>query len=148
MYLYVHIFFVCITSTAVRTYIITLVFLSLTFLFCIILVYDVCCCVTCMYDIIHTMSFFLLFQENAVKSEGKKRAADASKKAEQSGEVQVTSKPPQQIDEITNRPAKRSKGGGGAAGAEDDLEMVGTTGTAKLPHNRFACTEVGNEFSS
>lgn len=87
--------------------------------------------------------YFLLFQENAVKSEGKKRAADASKKAELSGDVQVTSKPPQQIDEITNRPAKRSKGGG--AGAEDDLEMVGTTGTAKLPHNRFACTEVSDE---
>lgn len=75
-------------------------------------------------------------QEKTVKSEGVKRAADASKKAEQNGEVMVTSKPATKIDEITNRPAKRSKGG------EDDLQMVGTTGTAKLPHNRFACTEV------
>ena len=42
-------------------------------------------------------------------------------------------------EEVASRPAKRSKGGGG----EEDMEVVGTTGTAKLPHNRFACTEVG-----
>lgn len=47
------------------------------------------------------------------------------------------------MEEIS-RPAKRNKGPGGGSGGgdDDDLEMVGTTGTAKLPHNRFACTEV------
>lgn len=84
-----------------------------------------------------------------MKSEGIKRAAEVSKKAQQSGEVMVTSKPSDNIDEVISRPAKRSKGSGGTGGsssssqeAEEDLELVGTTGTAKLPHNRFACTEV------
>ncbi|CAN0211457.1 unnamed protein product, partial [Ectocarpus sp. 12 AP-2014] len=82
-----------------------------------------------------------------VKNEGLKRAAEASAKAQQSGEVQVTDKPPEMInEEVASRPAKRSRGGD-----EEDMEVVGTTGTAKLPHNRFACTELkfeGPEGSS
>eukprot|EP00752_Nemacystus_decipiens_P018364 g16475.t1 len=77
-----------------------------------------------------------------VKSEGMKKAAEASKKAEQSGEVVVTSKPAEDInlDAEPAPPAKRAKGPGGAAD-DDDLAVMGTIGTKKLPHNRFACTE-------
>ena len=83
-------------------------------------------------------------KKKEVKSEGMKRAAEASKKAEQSGDVLVTSKPTEDInlDSDAGRPAKRSKGGPGGAADDEDLAVVGTTGTKKLPHNRFACTEV------
>ncbi|CAB1104569.1 unnamed protein product [Ectocarpus sp. CCAP 1310/34] len=88
-------------------------------------------------DLISKQALFTQ-KKKEVKNEGLKRAAEASTKAQQSGEVQVTDKPPEMInEEVASRPAKRSRGGD-----EEDMEVVGTTGTAKLPHNRFACTEV------
>eukprot|EP00752_Nemacystus_decipiens_P018369 g16478.t1 len=84
----------------------------------------------------------------AVKQESMKKAAAESKKAEESGEVQVTSK---LADEII-RPTKRSKESSSSSacatdreqeggGQDDDIEMIGTKGGSELPHNRFACPE-------
>lgn len=75
------------------------------------------------------------FVGDKVKNEGAKRAA-ADAMADRSGDVQVTSKPPQEM-ETFGRPAKRGKGPAG----EDDVEMVGMNGV-ELPHNRFNCPEV------
>ena len=75
------------------------------------------------------------FVGDKVKNEGAKRAA-ADAIEDKSGDVQVTSKPPQETGTFS-RPAKRGKGLAG----EDDVEMVGMNGV-ELPHNRFNCPEV------
>eukprot|EP00903_Cladosiphon_okamuranus_P014611 g13549.t1 len=99
-----------------------------------------------------------------VKEESMKRAADASKQAQESGDVQVASKPIESMDEIT-RPSKRTKvpsessasrkGPAPAGGADqeeeeeeeaEDIEVVGTKGGSELPHNRFSCPK--NTFAA
>lgn len=69
-----------------------------------------------------------------VKHEGVKRSA-ANFVADRSDDVQVTSKPKEEVDTFS-RPAKRGKGP-----SEEDVEMMGKKGV-DLPHNRFSCTEV------
>lgn len=79
------------------------------------------------------------------KNKKNTRAAETSAKPEQSGQVLVIDKPPSETinEEAASRPVKRKTGGTSQGGEEDeDLEVVGTTGTPKLPHNRFACPEV------
>eukprot|EP00904_Undaria_pinnatifida_P006227 jgi/Undpi1/2734/HiC_scaffold_14.g06112.m1 len=68
-----------------------------------------------------------------VKHEGVKRSA-ANFVADRSDDVQVTSKPKEEVDTFS-RPAKRGKGP-----SEEDVEMMGKKGV-DLPHNRFSCTE-------